>query len=83
MADVVEAGGVVGDGELLDARDVVRVLDCDSGVVAEDVKEGDGVIAHLAGARIENLDDALDAFAAAQGHGDDGADHALIGASVC
>jgi len=78
MADVVEAGGVVGDGELLDMRDVVCVFDGDSGVVAEDMEEGDGVIAHLACTRIENFYDALDAFTAAERHGDDGTDHAMI-----
>ena len=33
MADVVEAGGVVGDGELLNAGDVVGILDGDGGVI--------------------------------------------------
>ena len=47
MARVEEAGTVVGDGELLDAGDVVRVFDGDGGVVGEDVQKGDGVVGHL------------------------------------
>ena len=79
MANVVEACSVVGDGELLDSRDVLRILDGDSGMIAEDVKEGDRVVAHLAGARIENFDDTLNAFASAEGHGDDRTNDALVG----
>ena len=79
MAHVEEAGGVVGDGELLDARHVVRILDGDGGVVGEDVQEGDGVIVELAGVRIEDLDDAMGAFASAQGQGDHGANFAQAG----
>ena len=78
MAHVVEAGCVVGNGELLDARHVVRILNGDGRVIAKDMQKGDGVIAHLAGARIENLDDALNAFASAQGHRDHGAHHAPV-----
>ena len=44
MAHVEEAGGVIGDGELLDARDVASIFDGDGRVVAEDVKECDGVV---------------------------------------
>ena len=46
MAHVEEAGGVVGDGELLDARHVARVFDGDGGVVGQDVQKGDGVVGH-------------------------------------
>ena len=47
MAHVVEAGGVVGDGELLDARHVARIFNGDGGVVGQNVQEGDGVVGHL------------------------------------
>ena len=79
VADVVETGGVVGDGELLDARNIVCVFDGDGGVIAEDVEEGDGVIAQLAGAGIEDFDHALHAFATAEGHGNDGANGRAVG----
>ncbi len=84
MAHVEQAGGVVGDGELLNARHVVRILDGDGGVVAQDVQESDGVITHLAGARIEDFDDSLYAFASAQRHRDHRTHHArLSAASAC
>jgi hypothetical protein len=51
MAHVVEAGAVVGDGQLLDAGHVVRILDGDGRVVGQDVQEGDGVVGELVGAR--------------------------------
>src|SRR6476620_1882403 len=78
MANVKEAGCVIGDCELLDVGDVLRVFDGDGGMVAEDVKKRDRVVAHLAGARVEDLDNTLNAFAAAQGHGDYGANDALF-----
>ena len=82
MAGVEEAGAIVGDAELLDVGDVARILNGDGRMVGENVKEGDGVVGHLVGARIENLDDAVGAFAAAQGHGNDGAHPALPGGKL-
>ena len=82
MAGVVEAGAFVGDAELLDAGHVARILDGDGRVVGENVQEGDGVVGHLVGARIEDLDDAVRAFAAAQGHGNDGAHLARLAAAL-
>src|ERR1700679_3688754 len=57
MTHVVEACGVVCDSELLDARVIVGVFDGDGGVIGEDMQEGDGVVIHLPGARIENFND--------------------------
>ena len=71
MAHVEEPGGVVGDGELLDAGHVARVFNGDGRVVGKDVQEGDGVVGELLGAGIEDLNRAVRAFAAAQRQGDD------------
>src|SRR6202035_117609 len=65
VTDVEEAGGVVRDGELLDAAYVVSILDGDGGVVGEGVEEGDGVVVELPCVGIKNLDDAVSAFATA------------------
>jgi len=74
MAYVVEAGGVVGDGELLDAGHVAGVLNGDGGMVGENVQQGDGVVSEMIGARIVDFDHAVGAFASAQGQSDDRAD---------
>src|SRR6185312_203061 len=67
VSHVVEASGVVGDGQLLNARHVARIFNGDGGVVGQDVQERHRVIVHLVGARVQNFDYALRAFASAQG----------------
>ena len=66
VAGVEEASAVVGDGELLDAGDVVSVFDRDGGVVGEDVEKSNGVVVHLVGAGIDDLDNAVGSLAAAE-----------------
>ncbi len=70
MARVVEAGDVVGYGELLDAGYVLRVFDGDGGVVDQNVQEGDGVVGLLVEMGVEDLEDAVGSFAAADGQAD-------------
>lgn len=71
VASVEKAGAVVSDGELLNAGDVVGIFNRDRGVVGEDVKESDGVVGHLIGTWIDNLDDTMGTFAATERHCDD------------
>src|SRR5580658_9469059 len=68
MARVEEAGDVVGDGELLDAGNILGVLDGDCGVVDEDMQERDGVVGLVVETGIEYLQNSVGAFAAADGH---------------
>ena len=68
MARVEEAGSVVGDGELLNARHVARIFNGDGGMIGQDVQEGDCVVVHAIGARIENFDDPIGSLAAEQWH---------------
>jgi len=68
MAGVEETGDVVGDGELLGVGDIQGVLYGDGGVVDEDVQEGDGVVGMLVKVGVEDFQNAVGAFATANGH---------------
>ncbi len=48
------------------------VFDCDGSVVGEDMQKGDGVVGHLVGAGIDDLDDAVGSLAAAERQRNDG-----------
>src|ERR1035441_6575152 len=79
MPHIVESGDVVGDCQLLDSRYIPRVLNCNSGVVGENMQERDGVVGHLLGPRIEDLDDTVCAFASPQWNGNYRANLAWLG----
>src|ERR1700691_3798432 len=64
MAHIVKARGVVSDRELLNASHVVRILNGDGRVVGQNMQECNGVIGELIRARIEDLDCAMNTFAA-------------------
>src|SRR5580658_8256872 len=75
MTRVVEAGNVVGDGELLDAGYVLRVFDGDGCVIDEDMQEGDGVVSLLVEVGVEDFEDAVGSFASANRQADCRADN--------
>ena len=81
VTHVVEAGRVIGDGQLLNPGHVARVLDGDGGVIGQNVQEGDGIVGDLIGARVEDLDGAVRSLASAQRKGDDRAYRSRLGST--
>src|SRR5271166_4699671 len=74
MARVVEAGAIVGDGELVNALHVARIFDSDGRVVRERLQQGEIAGAETFGANaIDQFDDTEALIAETHGHGDDGA----------
>src|ERR1700722_3690562 len=78
VPNVVESSRIIRNCELLDTRYVVRIFDCNGGVIAKNMQKGDGVIAHLARSRIQDLDHALHPLASAQWHRDHRSHHAPV-----
>ena len=72
MARIVEAGAIVGDGQLVDALDVARIFDCDGGVVGKRFEQREVALAETFRAdAIDQLDDAEAMIAEAHRNGDD------------